>query len=382
MQGWEHIQSIPVSRTWMLLAAVFLLFSSIGFYTSLINGDHLTRAGAIVSAVLAGIVAEMWIYVLARRAMVWMVAPFVFSLIVGPMGTVLNHWIAHSLHSGPLAARAGVGFCATSSLAVVMASYGFFITFITHEGSESVKLRTELELAQSIQKTLVPPFMLRIESFEMYGISMPSEKVGGDLVDALILPHGNAAAFLGDISGHGLQAGILMGMLKTATRTALLDSDGREPCNTLPALLHRLNTVLPNVKEPHMYATFTAFRLGADGSVFYALAASPPILHWHADRQAMSKIEEEQFPLGLFPVPGFSGNAMTMGCGDMLIVATDGILEACDRSGEEFGLERMEWAIGTRVTAPLPDVAAAVLDTVRAFGKQADDQTILLIRRL
>jgi Stage II sporulation protein E (SpoIIE) len=67
---------------------------------------------------------------------------------------------------------------------------------------------------------------------------------------------------------------------------------------TLPVLLDRLNRVLPEVKEPHMYATFTGFRLGADGSVFYALAASPPILQWHASGRTLSHTEEGQFPLG------------------------------------------------------------------------------------
>jgi len=60
-----------------------------------------------------------------------------------------------------------------------------------------------------------------------------------------------------------------------------------------------MNTLLPEVKEPQMYATFTGFRLGADGSVFYALAASPPILQWHAGRRTLSHTEEPQFPLGL-----------------------------------------------------------------------------------
>ena len=76
-----------------------------------------------------------------------------------------------------------------------------------------------------------------------------------------------------------------MGMLKTATRTALLDAEGREPHRTLPVLLDRLNRVLPEVKEPHMYATFTGFRLGEDGRVFYALEDSARILQWHEREQ-------------------------------------------------------------------------------------------------
>ena len=69
---------------------------------------------------------------------------------------------------------------------------------------------------------------------KLYGISQPSEKVGGDLVDAITLPSGDLVAFLADISGHGLPASILMGRLKTAARTALLDAGDREPGETIP----------------------------------------------------------------------------------------------------------------------------------------------------
>jgi serine phosphatase RsbU (regulator of sigma subunit) len=172
----------------------------------------------------------------------------------------------------------------------------------------------------------VPAFTLRAGGYEIYGISKPSERVGGDLVDALELGNGDSIAYLGDIAGHGLQAGILMGMLKTATLTALLEAGERTPDSTLPVLLDRLNTVLPKVKEPHMYATFSAFRLCADGAVYYALAASPPILHWHANGSALSKVEEAQFPLGLLPVSGFDGKRLQMENGDLLVVATDGVL--------------------------------------------------------
>jgi sigma-B regulation protein RsbU (phosphoserine phosphatase) len=223
---------------------------------------------------------------------------------------------------------------------------------------------------------------LRTSRFEIYGISCPSEKVGGDLVDAIHLPCGDAIAYVADIAGHGLSAGILMGMLKTATRTALLDAEGREPHRTLPVLLDRLNSVLPEVKEPHMYATFTGFRLGADGSVFYALAASPPILQWHASGQTLSHTEEDQFPLGLLPVSSFDGQRLDVASGDLLLVATDGILEVCNKPQEEFGVERLKQVIAANAQNPLPELAARILAAARAFGQQLDDQTILIVRCL
>jgi len=170
-----------------------------------------------------------------------------------------------------------------------------------------------------------------------------------------------------------------MEMLKTATRTALLDAEGREP--HLPVLLDRLNRVLPEVKEPHMYATFTGFRLGADGRVFYALAASPPILQWHASGRTLSHAEEGQFPLGL-PVSSFDGQRLEVVSGDLLVVATDGILEVCNKPHEEFGVERLKQVIAANAQDPLPELAARILAAALGFGHQLDDQTILIVRCL
>ena len=159
----------------------------------------------------------------------------------------------------PVLSETGIHFAANATMSVIVVSYVFFVVYMRREGKESLRMRTELELAHGIQKTLVPPVGLRTSHFEVYGISQPSEKVGGDLVDAIVLPNGDAIAYVADIAGHGLQAGLLMGMLTSATRTALLDAGEREPHRTLPVLLDRLNTVLPEVKEPQMYGNVHGF---------------------------------------------------------------------------------------------------------------------------
>ena len=379
---WVHFQSIPFSRLKILLLAAFTLFSTFGFYGDLMSGGHTPYPLVLLEILDSGFTAALWIIVLARLPLVFGLIPVGFAVANAWIMPALENWMRRTFPMHPVTGDTGIRFAATGTMILIIASYIFFVAFIRGEGRESFKLRNELELAHGIQQTLVPPFTLRTARFEIYGISKPSEKVGGDLVDAVSLPGGDAIAYLGDIAGHGLQAGILMGMLKTATRTALLDAGEREPGRTLPVLLDRLNRVLPSVKEPHMFATFTGFRLGADGSVFYALAASTPVLHWHANGLAISKVEEEQFPLGLLPVPRFDGGRMQMERSDLLVVATDGILEVCDKRAEEFGVERLEQMISANARAALPELAERILEAARAFGKQVDDQTILLIRCL
>lgn len=365
----------------MFAVAVFLLFSVIGFYSDLMNNGRVPYAIVLAIALISGLNAVLWIIVVSRFSWRVLIPLIVLQFLLGPFLNWLAYWMARtfSLHEAP--PTTGVRFAGTCILVVVIISYFCFVNYVRAEGRETLKIRNELELAHGIQKTLVPPIMLRTALYEVYGISEPSEKVGGDLVDAVILPNGDVVAYLADIAGHGLPAGILMGMLKTAARTALLDAAAGHPSTTLPLLLDKLNRVLPDVKEPQMYATLTAFRLNADGSAWYATAASPPILHWSTQADSR-QVVEEQFPLGLLPVDGFTGEAIELKGGDLLVVATDGVLEVCDKRGEEFGIERVEKAITADARGSVEQVAGRILEAARAFGKQADDQTLLLIRRL
>lgn len=380
---WTHFRQVPLRRLWVLLSAVFLLFSVIGFYVDLVvtNGE-MPYAVVAMLAILSGFNAVAWILVLTRLSRLFLFVLIAAEFLDGPFNNLIANWMINTFHLQPVPSQDGIHVAATATVGAVVISYVFFVAYIRREGLETFRMQNELALAHGIQKTLVPPVTLRTACFEVYGISCPSEKVGGDLVDALQLSGGDAIAYLADIAGHGLQAGILMGMLKTAVRTALLDAGDRAPDRTLPVLLDRLNTVLPEVKEPHMYATFTGFRLGADGSVFYALAASPPMLHWHASGSTLSNTEEPQFPLGLLPISGFAGSTLQTSPGDLLVVATDGILEVSGKSGEEFGVEGLKDVIGAHAGDELPVLAGRILASVGAYGKQFDDQTVLLVRRI
>ena len=113
-----------------------------------------------------------------------------------------------------------------------------------------MRMQTELFLAHGIQATLVPTVSFQNANFEVYGKSIPSTEMGGDLID-VIESNGGLLAYIADVSGHGLAAGQLMGMLKTAMRLAV---QFRQPP---VALLESTDRVLPGLKKPDMYATLT-----------------------------------------------------------------------------------------------------------------------------
>jgi len=381
LTSWTHFRSVSLRHLVVLMTAVGLLFSILGPYADLtVTKGTMPYLAVLAIMLYTGLNAAVWVLLMARGSRLMLCILIVVQAFEGVFNHDLFQWMSDVFRLSGVQPEKGMNFAALAILIAIFVSYSLFILYIRLEGLESLRMRNELKLAHGIQETLVPPVTLRSKRFEVYGISYPSDKVGGDLVDALYLSNGDAVAYLADIAGHGLQAGILMGMLKTATRTALLDAGEREPQRTLPVLLDRLNTVLPEVKEPQMYATFAGFRLGEDGSVFYALAASPPILHWHALERRVSHKDEPQLPLGLLPVQDFDGETLHTSPGDLLVVASDGILEVVNKLGEEYGIERLKDLIARNADDASPELSAKILASARGFGPQFDDQTILILR--
>lgn len=377
---WTPFRDVPWKRLWLFMTAVFLLFSVNGFFIDLVSGAREPYAIVIASAIAWGLDAALSILIVTRLPRWMLVVLIALQFVLIRLLDWLSLWMPAAFHVSRVSPDAGMKFAASGILAVVVLSYAFFLRFFRVEGQASMRVRRELELAHGIQATLVPPIALGTARWQIYGISRPSEKVGGDLVDVVRLDGGDTVAYLADIAGHGLPAGILMGMLKTAVRTALRETEASAAESTLPRLLEKLNRVLPEVKEPQMYATLTAFRLSEDGTVWYSMAASPPILHWRAT--GPQRLEESQFPLGLLPVGQFTGNRMEVAPGDVLAVATDGILEVCDRQGLEYGVDGVERVMARQARETLESMAAAILSDVQSFGPQVDDQTLLLMRRL
>jgi serine phosphatase RsbU (regulator of sigma subunit) len=388
---WNHLSQVPFRRVAILLTAVFVLFSVIGFYGDIMEGGTAPYALVLTIAVYTGVNAAVWVLIVARLPVLFIFLMMAKEAFI-PIGPFLHDRVKNTFHPPPVAAETGLHFAGTAILIAVIVSYTLFSIYMGMAGREVFRLQTELDLAQSIQKTLVPPISKTTRCFEIYGISRPSDKVGGDLVDVVELPGGDTVAYLADIAGHGLQAGILMGMLKTAARMALASRNDGDGAGTLSRLMLRINVVLPQVKEAHMFATLTALRLNQDGLAFYGMAASPPLLHWRAGGKGMACLEEEQFPLGLLKVDEFPAGRLAMEPGDLVVVATDGILEVNAKgkagngrganAGGEYGVEALQRLISENVKLPLPELASAILEEVRLYGKQLDDQTLLLVRRV
>jgi cytochrome c oxidase subunit IV len=366
----RYWQGLPLHRMTGVLLAFFFTFSGFAFLLDLFNWQGLPLWALLVSAALIGANAVAFFAILSRRR---------FKLI--PLLLVLAAAVIYVLgrlpHGSPIvvtaAAHKRMVLDATGILVVTFLGYRFFFGFISVEGVEQIRARTELELAHGIQRTLVPDIDWRSESVEVYGFSMPSEEVGGDLVDFVSTKVGWLGC-LADVSGHGIKAGVLMGNLKTALRLGLVEG------HSLSAILGRANRVLPAVKEPEMYATVAVLRPTGAGIIEYALAGHLPILHYRATNKLVSRCGMEQFPLGLMPECNYESRTVACEAGDFFALLSDGIVETEDASGLEFGLERFERLLTENAAHPLKDIGNRIMTEVAAFGIRRDDQSLLLIR--
>jgi serine phosphatase RsbU (regulator of sigma subunit) len=266
-----------------------------------------------------------------------------------------------------------VVFDAIGILVGTTVGYRLLVDFIRTEGFATIRMQTELALAHGIQATLVPTLSLQVDRFEVYGKSIPSTEMGGDLIDA-VERDGTLLAYVADISGHGLAAGQLMGMLKTAVRISLEFRQGPV------AVLESADRVLPAVKEANMYATLALLYFDGSSEAEYSLAGHPPILHYRAPTGDIARLAMDQFPLGLMPGGRYSSQRVSYSPRDLFLMMTDGISEVPNKNDEEFGLDRLDQLLRENAAQPLPQLWELIMGVVKRHGVQQDDQTLLLLR--
>jgi hypothetical protein len=357
-----------------LMIAVFMLFATGGFLSDIGAKGRLPVAAVVLWVLASGGVSIFYVLSIARRpALLPVVIVFQFALNVATAKVTAA--IQHSPRFTTPSMEWGLAFSVVGIWIMVIASYVFFLVFIQTSAKRALIAQRELELAQGIQATLVPRISYRDERFEVYALTLPSEKVGGDVVD-LVMHDGVLFCYVADVSGHGLQAGILMGMVKTAGRTLLLDGCG------LVEMQDKMNRVLPTVKEQNMYMTFAGLRFAVGGEDEYASAGHPPMLHWRAATKDIATLGVDQLPIGMFDGVQYETARVPYGHGDIFVITTDGVLEAENSSGEEFSMARLAEVVRQNAAVKAEQVVEAMVSAVRSFGKQMDDQTILFLRVL
>jgi serine phosphatase RsbU (regulator of sigma subunit) len=365
-------RTMPMRRMKKLLTAAFFTFSVVGFVVDLLSLDGQRLGRGFFWPVFTGAMATGLLAARVKRIRLF---PFLFLIMVAVGWGAIRVSYGSTPAPVPAGLKGRVLFDAVGILFGAGIGYRLLISFVTTEGREHVRMETELSLAHGIQATLVPTVSFQTARFEVYGKSIPSTEMGGDLID-VIEGYGNLLAYVADISGHGLPAGQLMGMLKTAMRVSL--QFRQEPV----ALLESADRVLPALKEPEMYATLALLYFDGSAEVEYALAGHVPILHYRDRTRDTARLSMEQFPLGLIAGGCYTSQRVTYSSRDLFLMLTDGISEVPNEKDEAFGLTRLEQLLTQHAAQPLPQIWELIMSEVKQHGVQQDDQSLFLLRTL
>jgi sigma-B regulation protein RsbU (phosphoserine phosphatase) len=236
-------------------------------------------------------------------------------------------------------------------------------------------LESDLTLAARIQQALLPSPDFSPAGWQIRYHYAPAGLVSGDYCD-LFESNGGLLFLLGDVSGKGVAASMLMSHLH-ATFRSLADAD-----LPLDRMVEAANRIFSESTLAGQYATLVVGRASRDGSVEFVSAGHLPLLHIRAG-QARSE-GATGVPLGMFTNVRFPVHRLSLNLGDALLIYTDGLTEARNSAGEEYGIHRVKNVAALQRTTAPDDVISECLSDLHTFAagtKPTDDLTLLAIRR-
>jgi sigma-B regulation protein RsbU (phosphoserine phosphatase) len=250
------------------------------------------------------------------------------------------------------------------------------------EVKEKEKLEAELEIARLVQVQLFPKDVPKLRTLELHGHCDPARVVSGDYYDFIPVDSQSTALVIGDISGKGISAALLMASMQSSLHAQLALESNRSISTA--TLVSRLNRQLYENTPPEKYATFYCGVYDDDRSrLLYTNAGHlPPIL---VRRGQIQRLEVNGIVVGMFPDSPYEQSVVQLQPGDLLMAFTDGITEPEDRSGEQFGDRRLADLLIRNSEKPLDEIVQIVVQSVREWSHDLDNQddtTLLLARRV
>ncbi len=243
-----------------------------------------------------------------------------------------------------------------------------------------LEVREDLRLAARIQQKLLPKAAPIVSGYDIAGTSLPARQVGGDYFDFIRTEEVDFAVGVGDVSGKGLPASLLMANLQATVRgQALVGHSCRE-------IVNRSNQLIYHSTAPEKFATF--FLCGFDSVkelICYTNAGHDPALLFPGSEDSPRFLKTGGIPLGIKERFSFLEESMPFAPGDLLVIYSDGITEAFNSKEEEFGLDRLISTIAAYRKKPAQDLQQMILKAVAAHvgdSPQHDDITLLIVKRV
>lgn len=241
------------------------------------------------------------------------------------------------------------------------------------------RLKYDLELAAKIQKSFLPREVISVEGLDLVAEYRAAYAIGGDFYDVFWVGEDRLAVFIGDISGKGIAAALLMARISSELRVAALAHI--EPA----AVLSAMNEAILSSGQPELFFTAVYFTYDVrNGQIILANAGHPSPYLCLSGGEIRPILDGASSAIGILDDPGFEATSFVLSHGDSLVLYTDGVVEAVDSTGALYGSERLEKSLHTiRSTRP-NEIVERILKGVDEYVSDttvSDDLTLFICHR-
>lgn len=260
----------------------------------------------------------------------------------------------------------------------IAACFMLMVVLLAMELIDKIKYRDELELARDLQSDLIPKNPAQTPEFEIAAFNEIANTVGGDIYDFVPLSDGRLAVLFGDASGHGMAAGLVMAVAHAAFRTQL-DVDPSPA-----AIVTSLNRILCRTGGPRSFFAFCYVLLSPNGDFNAITAGHPEILKIDQNGKVIERVGTGSYPLGIksgLTWPAIRGSLVR---GQKLLFHSDGLTEAHNRLGREFGDAYVEAVVSWNPGGSPSSLVQTLADEFHAFSSghlPEDDVSIAVVMR-
>lgn len=249
-----------------------------------------------------------------------------------------------------------------------------------HHAEQSLALQDEeLRIGREIQQRLFPSAAPVLAGFDIAGSSWPAAATGGDYFDYIPMAADHMGIVVGDVAGHGLGPALIM----TDAR-AIFRALARSLSDVRDIMLHANNLLREDTGGDRFLSVFFGRLCVTRRELAFLNAGHPPGLLLGCDGTLKTELKATWPVLGLLPLDNATAPlTVTLEPGDLLLLLTDGVIEATAPSGEEFGRERALESVRAHRSRPAVDIVQALYSAVRAFARtesQEDDITMVIVK--
>lgn len=253
---------------------------------------------------------------------------------------------------------------------------------LLQEAIHNERYKEELKIATRVQNSLLPKELQQNDGFEIKAFTMAADEVGGDYYDTYLLDENRVALIIGDVSGKGTSAAFHMAQMKGVFHSlAQLNLDPKE-------FLVHANNALSRCLENTSFITVSYYILdSAKKNVTFARAGHCPTLHYNSEDSKTTFFKNKGLGLGILRNSNFHKyvqvNEFQFNAGDIIILYTDGVTEACNKDKEQFGYERLQASLVKYAGQSTEDIQAGIINDLYTFCDREsleDDYTLLIVK--